>query len=157
MLLQPGQGNFALDFKQYPPSGESLDLFAAPPLRAVAACGGDAGGLGDPGVDAGDVGDPAHSGGVLPGTLVGDHLVLHVKPPLLFEDPVQTVLCLLYCRQVPASCCSCELGAATRPFCQERWSVTISCCTATPARSAGDRLPGCRTATPARSARNVGR
>ena len=32
MLLQPGQGNFALDFKQYPPSGESLDLFAAPPL-----------------------------------------------------------------------------------------------------------------------------
>ena len=39
---------------------------------------------------------------------------MQVKPPLLFEDPVQTVLCLLYCRQVPTSCCSCELGAATR-------------------------------------------
>ena len=49
---------------------------------------------------------------VLPGRFVGDHLVLHVKPPLLFEDPVQTVLCLLYCRQVPTSCCSFELGAA---------------------------------------------
>ena len=51
---------------------------------------------------------------VLPGTFVNDHLVLHVKPPLLFEDPAQTVLCLFYCRQVPTSCCSCELGAATR-------------------------------------------
>ena len=43
-----------------------------------------------------------------------DHLVFHVKPPLLFGNPVQTVLCLLCCRNVPQSCCSCDLGVATR-------------------------------------------
>ena len=40
------------------------------------------------------------------------HHVFHVKLPLLLEDPVQTVLCLLCCRNVPTSCCSCELGGA---------------------------------------------
>ena len=47
------------------------------------------------------------------GRLVNDHLVLIVKPPLLFEDPVQTVLRCLCCRIVPASCCSGEVGFAT--------------------------------------------
>ena len=50
---------------------------------------------------------------VLKGRLVKDHLVLIVKPPLLVEDPVQTVLRLLCCRVVPTSCCSCEVGFAT--------------------------------------------
>ena len=50
----------------------------------------------------------------VPGRFVVDHLVLHVEPPLLFEDPRQTVSCLLCCRGVTRSCCSCELGVATR-------------------------------------------
>ena len=62
---------------------------------------------------------------VLAGRFVSDHLVFHVKPPLLFDDPVQTVLCLLCCRQVPTSCCSCELALASAHLVTEALAIVL--------------------------------
>ena len=69
LALSRRRRRLAFDFNMAPSSGVSLDLFAVPPLCAVAACGGlpaadfcglgvNAGDVGDPEVDAGDVGDP---------------------------------------------------------------------------------------------------
>ena len=45
----------------------------------------------------------------VPGRIVKQHLVLHVKPPQLIGDPGQTVCCLCSFRNVPTSCCNFDL------------------------------------------------
>ena len=58
----------------------------------------------------------------VPGRFVSDILVTLVQEPLLFEDPGQAVFMLCFSRSVPTSCCSFELGSATRQLVTESFA-----------------------------------
>ena len=133
----------AFDFTLAPSSGVSLDLFAVPPLCAVAACGGlttaalaglraDA----DPGPGVGAVaatgvaGVPTDSeptpGAVAAAGVARVAAEADAAPSSLISSSLQSISCAVKGRLA----LSCRLPySSSRPFCQDGLSLIISCST----------------------------